>query len=54
MEVLIINCSHIVLIQDRSKYQGVFTATFGLSSLIGPLIVGALSDAGQWRWCFFI
>ncbi|KAI9355593.1 hypothetical protein DFJ73DRAFT_775282 [Zopfochytrium polystomum] len=41
MEVLIIDCGHIVLIQDRSKYEGVFTATFGLSSLIGLLIGGS-------------
>ncbi|KAI9358869.1 major facilitator superfamily domain-containing protein [Zopfochytrium polystomum] len=52
--LIFIIVSDIVSIQDRGKYQGVFGATFGLSSLIGPLIGGGLSDAGLWRWCFFI
>ncbi len=47
--------------RERSKWQGIFGAVFGLSSVIGPLMGGWLTDghtiAGlvtDWRWTFFI
>lgn len=39
---------------ERAKWQGVFGAVFGLSSLIGPLLGGFLTDNFSWRWCFYI
>jgi EmrB/QacA subfamily drug resistance transporter len=46
--------------RERAKYQGYFLAVFGTSSVLGPVIGGAL--AGQdhllgiegWRWIFLI
>jgi EmrB/QacA subfamily drug resistance transporter len=46
--------------RQRAKYQGYFMATFGTSSVLGPVVGGAL--AGQttilgidgWRWIFLI
>ncbi len=46
--------------RERSKYQGYFMAVFGTSSVLGPVIGGAL--AGQdsilgldgWRWIFWV
>jgi len=46
--------------RQRAKYQGYFVATFGTSSVLGPVVGGAL--AGQttilgvegWRWIFLI
>lgn len=47
--------------RERGKWQGLFGAVFGLSSIVGPLLGGWLTD-GQtlfgvttdWRWTFFI
>ncbi|WP_397538810.1 MDR family MFS transporter [Rummeliibacillus pycnus] len=39
---------------QRAKWQGVFGAIFGLSSVIGPQIGGWIVDAANWRWVFYI
>ncbi|WP_288404071.1 MFS transporter, partial [uncultured Deinococcus sp.] len=40
--------------RDRAKYQGLFGAVFGLSSVIGPLLGGFLTDSLSWRWVFYV
>lgn len=47
--------------RERSKWQGFIGAVFGLSSLVGPLLGGWLTDNQQllglvtdWRWNFYI
>jgi EmrB/QacA subfamily drug resistance transporter len=39
---------------ERGKYQGLFGAVFGLSSLIGPAIGGIITDTIGWHWVFFV
>lgn len=39
---------------ERAKWQGLFGAVFGISSVIGPLLGGFLTDNASWRWCFYI
>ncbi|BBN95207.1 EmrB/QacA family drug resistance transporter [Deinococcus grandis] len=39
---------------DRPRYQGLFGAVFGLSSVIGPLLGGFLTDQVSWRWVFYV
>jgi EmrB/QacA subfamily drug resistance transporter len=39
---------------QRGRVQGVFTGVFGLSSVIGPLLGGYLTDALSWRWVFYV
>jgi EmrB/QacA subfamily drug resistance transporter len=39
---------------ERARYQGIFGAVFGLSSVIGPYLGGLLTDHVGWRWVFYI
>jgi len=40
--------------RDRGRYQGIFGAVFGVTSVIGPLIGGVLVDDLSWHWIFYI
>ena len=39
---------------ERGRYQGLFGAVFGLSSLIGPAIGGMITDTVGWPFVFFV
>ncbi|MFM6980364.1 MAG: MDR family MFS transporter [Micrococcales bacterium] len=46
--------------RERARYQGMFLAVFGTSSVLGPLVGGLFAGADQilwvtgWRWVFLI
>lgn len=39
---------------ERGKYVGLTMAVFGLSSIIGPLIGGFITDHISWHWIFYV
>lgn len=39
---------------ERGKYQGLFGAVFGLSSIVGPLAGGWITETLSWHWIFYI
>jgi len=41
-------------IQERAKMQAYFSGVWGLSSIIGPIVGGFITDQINWRWVFFI
>ena len=39
---------------ERGKYQGLFSASFGVASIMGPLVGGLLTDLISWRAIFYM
>jgi EmrB/QacA subfamily drug resistance transporter len=44
----------VVAPRDRPRYQGLFSATFGLASVAGPVLGGIITQALSWRWIFYV
>jgi EmrB/QacA subfamily drug resistance transporter len=44
----------IVPARERGRYQGIFGAVFGVSSIAGPLLGGFLTTHLSWRWIFYV
>lgn len=44
----------IFTLQERAKMQAYFSGVWGLSSVVGPIVGGFITDQISWRWVFFI
>ncbi len=41
-------------LEERAKMQAYFSGVWGLSSIIGPVVGGFITDQISWRWVFWI
>jgi EmrB/QacA subfamily drug resistance transporter len=41
-------------LKERAKMQAYFSGVWGLSSVIGPVVGGFITDQISWRWVFFV
>ncbi|WP_344224937.1 MFS transporter [Paractinoplanes ferrugineus] len=41
-------------VHERGRAQGWLSGVWGVSSVLGPLVGGALADTAGWRWVFLI
>ncbi len=41
-------------LERRAKMQGYFSGTWGVASIVGPLIGGFVTDHLSWRWVFYV
>jgi len=41
-------------LEQRAKMQGLFSGVWGVSSIVGPVLGGALVEQLSWRWVFYI
>ncbi|GGZ11253.1 MDR family MFS transporter [Streptomyces poonensis] len=44
----------IVTPRERGRYQGLFGAVFGTTSVLGPLLGGLFTEHLSWRWVFYV
>lgn len=44
----------IFTLEERARMQALFSGVWGLSSVIGPVVGGFITDQLSWRWVFYI
>jgi EmrB/QacA subfamily drug resistance transporter len=44
----------IYTLAERTRMQAVFSSVWGVSSIVGPLVGGFITDTISWRWVFYL
>ncbi|ETW81546.1 MFS amino acid permease [Heterobasidion irregulare TC 32-1] len=54
IQIIQIVIGDIVTLEQRGKYGAYIGSMWGIASILGPLVGGALTDHVTWRWCFWV
>lgn len=54
MPVAITVVGDIYSLEERGRIQGIFSAVWAISSLVGPAAGGFITDFLSWRWVFYL
>lgn len=54
MPVAVTVVGDIYTLQERGRMQGLFSAVWAVSSLVGPAAGGLITDLLSWRWVFYL
>lgn len=46
--------SEVVPMRERARSQSLFTGSFAVASVAGPIVGGGLTTALSWRWVFYV
>lgn len=46
--------AYAVPLRKRAIYIALLSSIFGISSVVGPILGGALTDHASWRWCLYV
>ena len=46
--------SQVTSLKQRPAFAAMGGAIFGIASIIGPVVGGALTSQVTWRWCFYV
>jgi EmrB/QacA subfamily drug resistance transporter len=41
-------------VEERARMQALFSGVWGISSVVGPIVGGFITDQLSWRWVFYI
>ncbi len=54
MPVAMASFADLLTPKERAKWQGGFMSIMGVSSIVGPILGGWITDHTSWRWVFYI
>ena len=52
--MILVIASQMVPPAEYGKYVGIISSVFVISSILGPIIGGAISSGTTWRWVFLL
>ena len=54
MPITVTLVGDIFSLEERARMQGLFSGVWGVSSLLGPVLGGVVTDLLSWRWVFYL